>query len=133
MMLTELQNQDPLQPTDTSSLLTQISQVGQLQSTSSLQSSISSLALQNSIGAASSLIGKTVTGLDSTNKVPLSGIVNSIQVSGGTVNLQLDNGGVMPLPNVSTITPTATTGTATASSGTTGGATTSSSAATSGA
>jgi flagellar basal-body rod modification protein FlgD len=119
MMLTELQNQDPLQPTDTSSLLTQISQVGQLQSTSSLQSSISSLALQNSIGAASSLIGKTVTGLDSTNKVSLNGIVNSVQVSGNTVNLQLDNGGILPLPNVTTITPTPVTGTATASAGTT--------------
>jgi hypothetical protein len=84
-----------------------------------LQSSISSLALQNSIGAASSLIGKTVTGLDSTNKVSLNGIVNSVQVSGNTVNLQLDNGGILPLPNVTTITPTPVTGTATASAGTT--------------
>ncbi len=125
-MLTELQNQDPLQPTDTSALLTQISQVGQLESTTSLQTSITSLALQNSIGAASALIGKSVTGTDTTGKIPLSGIVNSIQVSGGNVSLQLDSGSSMPLANVLTITPVAATAAAgaTGTSGATAAATT---------
>ena len=60
MMITQLQNQDPLQPTGSDQLLSQMSQIGQMQSASSLQTTLQGLAQQNQIGAASSLIGKTV-------------------------------------------------------------------------
>ena len=104
MMITQLQNQDPLQPTDSNALLQQMSAIGQMQSTSQLQSTLQSLTLQNQIGAASALIGKTVTGMDSTNNT-ISGLVNSVQVTQSGVSLQLDNGKTLDITRVTQIAP----------------------------
>jgi flagellar hook assembly protein FlgD len=121
MMITQLQNQDPLNPTSSSDLLAQMSQIGQLQSTTSLQSSLQSFGLQTSISSASSMIGKSVQGLD-VNSNPISGVVTSVQVQSGNVSLELDNGSTLALANVSSISP--------GPSGTTVGTTTMSSSAT---
>jgi flagellar hook assembly protein FlgD len=64
MMITQLQHQDPLEPAKNQELLAQMSQIGQLQSATSLQESLKGMAMQNQIGSASALIGKTVQGLD---------------------------------------------------------------------
>src|SRR5690242_13762925 len=64
MMITQLQNQDPLQPAKNEELLAQMSQIGQLQTSTQLQDSLKSMSLQNQIGSASSLIGKEVQGTD---------------------------------------------------------------------
>src|SRR4051794_37129168 len=64
MMITQLQNQDPMEPAKNDQLLAQMSQIGQLQSATSLQDSLKGLVTQNQIGAAAGLIGKTVQGLD---------------------------------------------------------------------
>src|ERR1700735_4797824 len=90
MMVTQLQNQDPLNPTSSSDLLAQMSQIGQLQASTTLQSSLTSFGLQTSIGTASSMIGKSVQGLD-VNSNPISGVVTSVQVQNGNVALGLDN------------------------------------------
>lgn len=108
MMVTQLENQDPLQPTQSDQLLAQMSQIGQLQASTDLQSSLQGLVLQNQIGAASSLIGKTVSGIDST-KANISGVVNSVQVAGSNVNLELDNGKSLSLGQVTSIAQAATT------------------------
>jgi flagellar basal-body rod modification protein FlgD len=115
MMVTQLQNQDPTQPTSNEDILQQISQIGQLQSTDTLQTDLSQMVLQDSISSAGNLIGKTVQGVDSTGNTS-SGIVNSVQVANGAVSLQLDTGGTMLLSNVQSIAQA--TGTAT-SAGTT--------------
>jgi len=60
MMITQLQNQDPMEPAKNQELLAQMSQIGQLQSATTLQESLKGMVLQNQIGSASSLIGKTV-------------------------------------------------------------------------
>ena len=56
MMITQLQNQDPLEPAKNQELLAQMSQIGQLQSSTSLQESLKGMVLQNQIGSASALI-----------------------------------------------------------------------------
>ena len=112
MMVTQLQNQDPLNPTSSSDLLAQMSQIGQLQSTTSLQSSLTSFGLQTSISSASSMIGKTVQGLDS-NSNTVSGTVTSVQVASGNVSLSLDSGTTLPLSSVTSISPGPTGTTAT--------------------
>lgn len=112
MMITQLQNQDPIQPTDSNALLQQMSAIGQMQSSSDLQTTLQSLTLQNQIGSASNLIGKVVQGLDSTNN-PISGLVNSVQVSSNGVTLQLDNGNTLDLTKVTTISPAPSTTAAT--------------------
>jgi flagellar basal-body rod modification protein FlgD len=113
MMITQLQNQDPLNPTSSSELLSQMSQIGQLQSSNNLQSSLQSFGLQTSIASASSMMGKTVQGLDA-NSNPITGVVTSVQVASGNVSLSLDNGNSLPLASVTSISP-GPTGTTTAS------------------
>src|SRR5258707_4240413 len=81
MMVTQLQNQDPLEPAKNQELLAQMSQIGQLQSSSDLTDSLKGLTTQNQIGAASSLIGKKVEGLDDQND-PVDGVVSGVRVAG---------------------------------------------------
>ena len=110
MMMTQLQHQDPLNPTTSDQLMSQMSQIGQLQSTSQLQTTLTGLATQTQIGAASSLMGKQVTGIDN-DKNPVAGVVATVQVTSTGVNLQLQDGSTMALTNVSSIAEApATTG-----------------------
>jgi flagellar basal-body rod modification protein FlgD len=106
MMITQLQNQDPLEPAKNEELLAQMSQIGQLQSATSLQQSLQGLVQQNQIGAAAGLIGKSVQGLDE-NDDPVSGTVKSVKVEKDAVNLELDDGTVLPLTRVTSIASTA--------------------------
>lgn len=111
MMITQLQNQDPLDPEKNQDLLAQMSQIGQLQSSTQLQDSLKGLVLQNNIGAAGNLMGKMVQGLDE-NGASLSGLVTSVRVQDGDVQLELDSGKQLKLGSVVTISnPTAATAT----------------------
>ncbi len=65
LMLTQLEQQDPLNPTDSNQMLTQLSQISNLQANNAMQTSLSSLTLQQSIGAGGNLMGKNITGIDS--------------------------------------------------------------------
>ena len=105
MMITQLQNQDPLEPAKNQELLAQMSQIGQLQSSTTLQESLQGMVLQNQIGSASSLIGKTVQGLDAADD-PVTGLVNSVKVGADGVSLELDNGKTLLLSRVTEIAPT---------------------------
>ena len=104
MMITQLQNQDPLEPAKNQELLAQMSQIGQLQSSTALQESLQGMVLQNQIGSASSLIGKTVEGLDAADD-PVTGLVNSVKVGSDGVSLELDNGKTLLLSRVTQIAP----------------------------
>src|SRR3954471_12667651 len=63
MMLTQLQNQDPLEPAKNQELLAQMSQIGQLQSATTLQESLKGIVTQNQIGSAAGLDGKSGAGV----------------------------------------------------------------------
>ena len=104
MMITQLQNQDPLEPAKNQELLAQMSQIGQLQSATTMQESLKGMVLQNQIGAASGLIGKTVQGLDAQDE-PVTGLVNSVKVGSDGVSLELDNGKTLLLSRVTQIAP----------------------------
>lgn len=108
MMVTQLQHQDPMQPTSNQDLLAQMSQIGQLESSTQLQTALQSFSLQTQIGSASALIGKAVQGLDDSNN-PIQGVVNSVQVQNNGVSLQLDSGATLGLGRVTSISgaPTA--------------------------
>jgi flagellar basal-body rod modification protein FlgD len=102
MMITQLQNQDPMEPAKNQELLAQMSQIGQLQSATSLQESLKGIVTQNQIGAAAGMLGKTVQGLDD-NDDPVTGTVSSVKVAKDQVNLELDNGTTLPLTRVTSI------------------------------
>jgi flagellar basal-body rod modification protein FlgD len=120
LMVTQLQNQDPTNPTSSSDLLAQMSQIGQLQASTTLQTTLQGFGLQTSLSSASSMIGKSVQGLDP-NGNPLSGVVTSVQVQSGNVSLSLDNGQSLALSNVTSIAPgpAGTTAATTTAGGTT--------------
>ena len=102
MMITQLQQQDPMEPAKNQELLAQMSQIGQLQSATQLQDSLKGLVLQNNIGAAGNLIGKTVQGLDDRNE-PVNGLVNSVRVEQDQVYLELDSGKTLAMGRVTSI------------------------------
>ena len=103
LMVTQLQNQDPTSPASNSELLQQMSQIGQLQSQQDLQGSLKSLVLQNNIGSASSMIGKSVSGADGSTGEPVTGRVEGITVAKGAVTLKLENGATILMSNVTSI------------------------------
>ncbi len=102
MMVTQLQNQDPMEPAKNQELLAQMSQIGQLQSATTLQESLKGMVTQNQIGSAAALIGKNVEGLDG-NDDPVTGLVTSVRVESDGVSLELDNGKRLPLTRVTSI------------------------------
>jgi flagellar basal-body rod modification protein FlgD len=115
-LITELQNQDPLNPTSSDQMLSQLSEIGQLQSSTTMVSTLTSMVQQNQTASASALIGKQVQGTDQ-NQNPISGAVTAVQVTTSGVNLQLDSGATMPMNNLTTITdPSTSTSGSTSSS-----------------
>jgi flagellar basal-body rod modification protein FlgD len=104
MMVTQLQNQDPMQPTSNQDLLAQMSQIGQLETSTQLQTVLQGLATQTQIGSASSLIGKSVEGMDQNNNT-IHGLVTSVKVQSDGVSLELDNGQALSLSRVTAISP----------------------------
>ena len=102
MMITQLQHQDPMEPAKNDQLLAQMSQIGQLQASTTLQESLKGLVMQNQIGSAGNLIGKNVQGLDDKNEA-VRGVVNSVKVEGEEVFLELDNGKRLALARVTGI------------------------------
>jgi flagellar basal-body rod modification protein FlgD len=102
MMITQLQNQDPLEPAKNQELLAQMSQIGQLQSQTLLQESLHGMVLQQNVGAAGNLIGKVVEGVDDAGE-PLDGLVTSVRVEKSEVLLELDNGKRLALGKVTGI------------------------------
>jgi flagellar basal-body rod modification protein FlgD len=102
MMVTQLQNQDPLNPTSSQDLLQQESSIGSLEASTDTQTAMQNISLQTQIGSASSLIGKSVTGIGSDNN-NVSGTVTSVSVTSTGANLNLTDGSTLSLTNVSSI------------------------------
>ena len=98
LMITQLSNQDPLNPTDSNQMLGQISQISTLQSNTQMQQSLSTLTLQQSIGAGGNLVGKTITGVD-TDGNNVTGVVNGVKVMNNDVYLAVtdSNGNTNPV------------------------------------
>ncbi len=79
LMITELQNQDPLNPTDNAALLQQVGELRGISSNDQLVTTLKGFSNTQELTTASSLIGKTVKGLDLGAK-EVSGEVTSVSV-----------------------------------------------------
>ncbi len=64
LILTELQNQDPLNPTDNAALLQQVAELRGISSNDQLVSNLKGFSNTQELSTASSLIGETIKGLD---------------------------------------------------------------------
>ncbi len=104
LLITQLTNQDPLEPTGNEELLRQIASIREIELSTTLTESLQALTGQQRFASASSLIGQYVSGLPGEDGVVASGVVIGIRFTEeGRPVLQLANGTEMPLEQVSTI------------------------------
>ena len=101
LMLEQLKNQDPMDPMDNSEMLAQQAQFTQLQELQELNESI---ATNNMIQQANSLVGKTVQIVDPNNTSRLiTGVVTSANFTGESATVTV-NGTEYPLGLVAAVT-----------------------------
>jgi flagellar basal-body rod modification protein FlgD len=96
LILTELQNQDPLAPNDTSTLLDQMSTLRSIQSNMDLSTDLAEITEQNEFIAAAGMIGKKVNGLN-VDLDRVDGEVESVTRTAGGIVLNLVGGDRMPM------------------------------------
>ena len=113
LLVAEMTNQDPMEPTSNTEFVTQMAQF------TSLQYSKDSATYSKS-NYASSLVGKTVTAskMDGSKQVTKTGVVESVSKSGDSYTIRID-GTAFDISNVTAIADTKTddsTGTTTGSS-----------------
>ena len=98
LMITELQNQDPTSPEDSSEIMQEIGQMQSIQSTTELNSTLNALNLGQGLTSASLLINQNIQGLDD-NGNSVNGTVSSVVMNNGTPSLVVGNSTVQ-LSNV---------------------------------
>lgn len=79
LLITEMQNQDPLNPTSNSEFLQQVSQIREIGATNQLTESLNTLSTGSSLSTASNLIGKQIDAID-TKGNPVVGEVSKVTV-----------------------------------------------------
>ncbi len=102
IMLTELTNQDPLEPNDSAAILEQLSSLRNIEGQLNLENKLESLVLGQSVAQAGGMIGKVVGGLNESND-EVEGLVTAVRIIDGTAQLELDTGQKLPINRVTTI------------------------------
>ncbi len=102
IIFTELQNQDPLEPQDSSAMLDQLSTLRSIESDTQMVSSLSRLVGQSEFAAASSLIGSLVSGITLDNRRVADLVVSVSNTADGPI-LNLFDGSRMFFGNVDEI------------------------------
>lgn len=106
LLVTQLTNQDPFEPTGNEELLQQISSIRDIELSTTLTQSLARLSGQQQFGSASALIGQHVSGAPRADGEAIRGLVVGVRFdAGGQPVLLLANGSEMPLDQVSTIEP----------------------------
>lgn len=104
LLITQISNQDPFEPTSNEELLQQISSIRNIELSTTLTESLRSLTDQQQFGTASSLIGQYVTGPAGDNGTNMQGVVVAVRFdAGGQPVLQLSTGAEVPIDQVSLV------------------------------
>lgn len=103
ILMTELTNQDPLEPNDSQAILNQLSSLRNIESQTQLQDKLESLVLQNELSQAGGMIGKKIEALDEESD-KIEGIVTAVRVVDGKAELELDTGKTVAMDRVTRIT-----------------------------
>jgi flagellar basal-body rod modification protein FlgD len=98
LIIAELQNQDPMNPTDTSDMLNQFNQIREIASNDKLTDTLEGVLLGQNISTAGNLIGRLVEGL-TTESEKIIGQVDAVTVKDGEPEL-LVSGQYITLSNV---------------------------------
>jgi flagellar basal-body rod modification protein FlgD len=109
LLVAQLQYQDPSNPVDTSSFMQQTATLSQVQSMTTMQSTLTALLSAQQAQAATDMIGKTVTYVD-TSGLQKSGVVASASLlaSGATLSVDGVDVPISSVVGVSATTPSAT-------------------------
>jgi flagellar basal-body rod modification protein FlgD len=103
LFITQLKNQDPLNPTSSDSFLTQTAQLSQVQGITQLNQSITQMMTSQQLTQGADLIGKKVTYLTSSSPDKQTGVVSGVSLSNGQAQLTVGSTTV-PLSQVQGIT-----------------------------
>ena len=104
LLITQLTNQDPMEPTSNQELLQQISSIRDIELSTTLTESLQRLAGQQQFGSASTLIGRYVTGVAGSDGKVQAGTVVAVKFdSQGRATLQLSNGIELEMSQLSSI------------------------------
>lgn len=110
LMITELTNQDPLNPMDNTQLVQQIGEIRQISATTQLSETLNAVQSGQSLTTASSLIGKTVSALTG-DQQNITGVVDKVTVEVDPKNADIRTYNVhigdksLPLKNVREVQP----------------------------
>ncbi len=103
LIIADLLNQDPLNPTDNQKLLEQISLIRDIEMRNEMTTSLRSLIQQQRFGSAATLLGQFVEGNEAAGFA--TGVVAGVRFDAqGAAVLMLDGGAEMPLSNLLTVT-----------------------------
>lgn len=107
LLVTQLTNQDPLEPTSNEDILRQLSSIRDIELSMTLVDSLTALTGNQRYASAAGLIGKHVSGhaVDESDTLQaVSGTVVGVRFGAdGTVHLELDSGVQLPLNSVETV------------------------------
>jgi len=99
MVLSELSNQDPLEPNDTAQLLNQISTIRSIESDEGMLNSLDSMVESNEFASAANLIGTLISGLTENSERVADVVLSVSRTKDGPV-LNLFDGSRVPFENV---------------------------------
>lgn len=111
LMISELQNQDPLEPMDNAQLAEQLGQIRNIGATDHLTETLDAVLIGQNLATASNLIGKQINALNESGE-NLTGVVDRVSVdpdgSGAARNIRVHIGEQsIQLENVREILPQA--------------------------
>jgi flagellar basal-body rod modification protein FlgD len=92
LMVAQLQNQDPLNPTDSSQFMSQIAEFSNVEQGINANSKLDQLLVNSNISQASTMIGLALTGSDGT-----TGIIQSVRIDSSGSTAILTNGKQVPI------------------------------------
>lgn len=92
LLVAQLRNQDPLNPTTNEDFIAQLAQLQSLDESKKMSSSLATMASNQDFSSASTLIGKKVSGVTNDaagNSVSFDGTVSSVSQENGKVSLKV--------------------------------------------
>lgn len=102
LLITQLTNQDPLEPTGNEELLRQISSIRDIELSTTMSQSLQGLTGRQSLASASALIGQYVTSIAGDADTANSGLVVGVRFTDtNSAVLQLSSGVEIPMEQVS--------------------------------
>jgi flagellar basal-body rod modification protein FlgD len=103
LLITQLQNQDPLSPMDDAQILQQVSQIKSIESNQRLSDTLTSMQTQQDLVAASTMLQKNITGLtDKGDKI--TGQVDRVTVDSSGIKVCVGDNSIR-LTNISEVNP----------------------------